>query len=301
MLKMQKLGYFYTPLVLLLTISAFSETELKANPDYISSGLSWTTEGIPSAHVGDVLSFHYILIGGMLETRNEKRFNQGIFPNHDWRGVATIEASLYERRIEPSLLSVYAGFCHESAHATMGIREPTEKAFDLIYDDVYRRMMLNSINVSGLISNASGKNTFLARVDYNFYFCSKNTPELTGSKLGSSNGVSAGAENRYRLGRNTGCYISLYDRYIVEGSDTDQGYVHVGNDEQLRNILVKYPIIDHVNTVVIKTGFFIVFNESHNEAELYAKVLYGNSYGFIDSRDTRLVISFGLETSFKTM
>jgi hypothetical protein len=296
-IKRRALGYFSILLIQLSPIPAFSEAGIKADPDYISSGLSWTTEGIPSAQVGDVLSFHRIMIGGMLEARNEKRFNQGVFPNHNWRGVATIEASLYERRMEPSLLSVYAGFRHESAHATMGIREPTEKAFDLIYDDVYRRMMLNSINVSGHVSNSSGKNTFLARVDYNFYFCSKNTPELTGSKLGSSNGVSVGAENRYRLGRNTGCYISLYDRYIVEGSDTDQGYVHVENDGQLQNILIKYPIINHVNTVVLKTGFFILFNESRREAGLYGKVLYGNPYGFVDSRDTRFVISFGIETS----
>ena len=296
-IKRRALGCFSILLIQLSPIPAFSEAGIKANPDYISSGLSWTTEGIPSAQVGDVLSFHRIMIGGMLEARNEKRFNQGVFPNHNWRGVATTEASLYERRMEPFLLYVYAGFCHESAHATMGIREPTEKAFDLIYDDVYRRMMLNSINVSGHIANSSGKNTFLARVDYNFYFCSKNTPELTGSKLGSSSGFSAGAENRYRLGRNTGCYISLYDRYIVESRNTDQGYVHVGNDGQLQNVLVRYPIINHVNTIVLKTGFFILFNESRREAGLYGKALYGNPYGFVDSRDTRFVISFGIETS----
>jgi hypothetical protein len=71
----------------------------------------------------------------------------------------------------------------------------------------------------------------------------------------------------------------------------------VGNDGQLQNVLVRYPIINHVNTIVLKTGFFILFNESRREAGLYGKALYGNPYGFVDSRDTRFVISFGIETS----
>jgi hypothetical protein len=284
-------------IILLLNLPAFAETAIKANPDYISSGISWTSAGIPSIKIGDIISFHRFLVGGMLEARNGKRFNQEILPNHNWRGIGKIEVALYQRPLASAQVSIATNVIHESAHATMGIREPTQKAYELIYDDVYRRMMLNSAGISGSFVHSGNQNTFSARVDYNFYFLSKNTPELAGPKLGTSHGVSLGIENKYRTRKNAVFYISIFDRLIFEGTSTDQGYVYTGNNSALASPLLTCPVIARTNTIVLKTGLSFSFGESHRETGLYGRVLYGNSYGFIDSRDTRLTTSIGVETS----
>ncbi len=278
-----------------LNQTAFSETTVKADPDFISSGLSGTTAGIPSIKIGDVIFFRYFLIGGMFEARNEARFDQEILPNHNWRGIGRIEFSLFKRPISSSQLSVRAYLSHESAHPTMGIREPSKKSFELIYDDVYRRMILNSMSISGNITDSGSKTIFLAQANYHFYFLSKNTPELAGSKLGFSNGFSLGVEILYLVGRKTSCYVSIYDRLILQGNATNKGYIHKGNDDFLESTLVTYPIITETNTVVFKTGVSIPFNESRRAFDIYLRLLYGGIYGFVDSRDNRLMTSLGIE------
>ena len=60
----------FGPICFVLAVFAFSRaacatTEIQANPDYLSSGISWTTEGIPVIKIGDVLRFHYFSVGGM--------------------------------------------------------------------------------------------------------------------------------------------------------------------------------------------------------------------------------------------
>jgi hypothetical protein len=300
MILLMKRLTFYTVnfLVLILAINSLvlPETETKADPNYISSGLSCTNEGIPSIKVGDILYFKRFIIGGMIEARNEKRFNQQLLPNHNWRGVGKIDVSLKKFNIKSSLLSTSVSLCHESAHPTMGVKEPTTKAYELIYDDVYRRMILNSIGISGHFSNTGNKNTFSSRADYNFYFLSKNTPELPGSKLDFSSGFSAGAENKYRFANNLNFNVSIFDRLIFKSNAADRGYVYKGNGESLVDTLTLYPVISEINTIVLKSGLSISFNGSRREAGVYIKLLYGNPYGFIDSRDKRFVSSIGIET-----
>jgi hypothetical protein len=282
-------------IIFLLHAPAFPQTAIPADPDHLSSGMFWTTEGIPCIKIGDLISFHRFRVGGMFEIRNEKRFNQELLPNHTWRGVIKFEAILYERPLASAHLSAYVNVCHESAHPTMGIREPTDQAYELIYDDVYRRMILNSAGLAGCCIKTHGRNTFSARVDYSFYYLSKNTPELTGSQLGFSHGFSLGVENRYSIGRKISLYGSLYDRLIFEGHDQGQGYVHTGNGLALANQILTYPIIAQSHTIVFKTGFSSAFGESRRKVDLFCKVLYGNPYGFIDSRDIRLSTSSGAE------
>jgi hypothetical protein len=276
---------------------AIAETAMKANPDCFSTGLSWTFAGIPSVKVGDVISFPRVLIGGMLEARNEARFNQAALPNHNWRGVCRLEATVYERPAAPATIALRAGLSHESAHPTMGIREATDKSLDLIYDDVYRRMILNALSLSCLFADSGAKATFLARADGHFYFLSKNTPELAGSALGAGGGLSIGLEYRYRLGRHAAWFFSVHDRLIVRGLKTDQNYVHLGNGASLRNVLTSYPVINESNTVVAKSGASFFPDSSSRILDVYLRVLYGGIYGFVDSRDKRLVASAGVEFS----
>ena len=232
-----------------------------------------------------------------MEVRNEKRFNQDVLPNHNWRGVGTIAFTFYKKQIDSSHIFLDANANHESAHPTMGITEPTTKAFELIYDNTYRRMILNSAGLSALFSTTCNSNTLIAKANYNFYFLSKNTPELPGSKLGISNGFSLGAEDRFKTGENTSLFFSMFDRIIFKGIATDNGFVYNGNDASLTNSILNYPVITQINTLVLKTGVSTFFTNLHREIDIYGKLLYGNPYGFIDSRDTRLSISFGIETS----
>jgi hypothetical protein len=271
-------------------------TEIQANPDYLSSGISWTTEGIPGIKIGDVLRFHYFSVGGMFEVRNEKRFNQNILPNHSWRGVGAIRIPLPILRPEVSHLSFTADISHESAHPTMGIQEPTGKAYELIYDGVYRRMMLNSAGISSTFFCSNPGNRFFAGLRYNFYFYSKNTPELAGSRLGLSNGFSLGAENHFLFKKNMNLYVSVFDRIILKSNTTDFGWVHEGNDNTLSTVERNYPVINQVNTIVFKTGIVISYR-GICDLDPYFRLLYGNPYGFIDSRDNRLVVSFGIDVT----
>ena len=282
--------------VLVFSLAAYSYTEIMADPDYFSSGISLTTEGIPSINIGDILRFHYFSVGGMFEARNEKRFNQDILPNHNWRGVGTIEIPLPLFHPEASHLSFSAGISHESAHPTMGIQEPTEKAYELIYDGVYRRMILNSADIAGTFLSSNPGNRFFAGLRYNFYFLSKNTPELAGSTLGLSNGFSVGAEDHFLFKTNMDFYISIIDRIILKSNATDHGYVFEGNDNALSAVERNYPVIARVNTIVFKTGILFSFR-GLREVGPYCRLLYGNSYGFIDSRDNRLVVSFGIDAT----
>ena len=283
--------------VVTLNHTLFAETFLKANPDYFSSGFSLTTRGIPSVKVGDVVMLGRVLIGGMVEARNEARFNQALLPNHNWRGVCRVETGLFEHSQARTRLALTVNLSHESAHATMGIRESTQKALELIYDDVYRQMILNALSLSGTVYHNSSQAGFYTRVDGHFFFLSKNTPELAGSRLGFGSGFSLGLEYFYRLIHHTGCYVSIHDRFILQSSATDDGYLHTGNNDSLKNQLTTYSIINQTNTVVVKGGISIGLGTTSKALDLYVRILYGSIYGFVDSRDIRFVTSLGLEFS----
>jgi len=295
--------FFNTQSVVFLSIILFAnntlaEASLKADPDFISSGLAWTVAGIPSAKVGDMISFDRFLVGGMFEARNEARFNQEILPNHNWRGTAIVEANVFSHAFSQTTLSLHASLSHESAHPTMGIRATTDKAYELIYDDVYRRMILNAVNMSACIGDTGLKSGFLIKADYHFIFLSKNTPELEGNKLGLGNGFSLGAEYNYKIGKRLGCYVSLYDRIILKSNETDEGLLHKGNGDSLVNVLATYPIINNVNTAVLKAGLRLPLGIVAREMDLYMRLLYGGIYGFVDSRDNRFETSIGAEIEF---
>ena len=290
--------YVFLLLVMVtLNYSLLAETSLKANPDCFSTGFSLTTRGIPSIKVGDLIMVRRVLIGGMVEARNEARFNQALLPNHNWRGLCRVETDLFARSLDRTRLALRVNLSHESAHATMGIRESTQKALELIYDDVYRQMILNALSLSGSVYYTSAQAGFLTRVDGHFFFLSKNTPEFTGSRLGFGSGFSFGLEYFYHLIHHTHCYVSLHDRFVLQCRATDEGYLHTGNNDSLKNELTSYPIINKINTLVVKGGISIGLGTTSKALDFYVRVLYGGIYGFVDSRDIRLMTSLGFEFS----
>ncbi len=271
------------------------DASLKGDPDFLSSGLSWTTEGIPSAKVGNGIRIGRFLIGGMFEARNEARFHQEFLPNHNWRGVGCIEALVVARSYDAMNVWCDVSASHESAHPTMGIRETTDSAYELIYDDVYRRMILNAINVAGCLSDSIFKSGLFVKIEYHCYFLSKNTPELAGNRLARGDGVSCGAEYRCSTAFRSQLYASIFDRIIFQSGACDSGLIHVGNGESLTTIFSSYPIIRQTNTIVVKCGLSYPLNADSRAVDLYFKILYGSIYGFIDSRDIRTVTSFGID------
>lgn len=281
----------------LLIFSAYTkETSILADPDLYRSGMSWTTEGIPLVTIGDLISFGRFGIGGMLEARNEKRFNQELFPNHNWRGLGRFEAVLFGRLFADFHCTMYADLRHESAHPTMGIVEATDKAYEMIYDEVYRRMILNSVSLSGGVSRDGARHLFFLRIYYNYYFLSKNTPELASSVLTQGNGISGGVQWQYRVQKwPLKGYLSLYDRYIFTSSKKAAGNLYSGNGALLAQSDTEYPVLNGLNTVVCKGGIVYTLKKSGRDAGFFARLLYGGPFGFVDSRDTRLVLSFGFE------
>jgi hypothetical protein len=282
-------------LQLLAFLSVYGQSGIKANPDNFSTGMSWTLEGIPSIKVGDDIEFKHFTIGAMIETRNEKRFNQEFFSNHNWRGVGLLKIRILNKSFDSSIIVVAAHVHHESAHPTMGIKESTQKAYELIYDDIYRRMILNSTGINGRYVYKFNRTSLTGELCYNFYFQSKNTPELTTPTLGFGNGISFSIEEKLFLNPKFHLYFSIYNRFIFKSSKTDTGKVYEGNDTTLTNNYHIYPVMNEVNTLVCKTGIIVPIQK--REAGIYCSLLYGNSFGFIDSRDLRLILSIGFEIS----
>ncbi len=107
-----------------------------ADPDIISSGYCYN--GVPNFKVSTAFNIKYFQFGGFIEVRNEKRFNQALLPNHNWRGFAFLNG-IFPIVKKGSLIT---GIEHESAHPTMGFHENNYYAYEKIYDNKYRKINL---------------------------------------------------------------------------------------------------------------------------------------------------------------
>lgn len=278
-----------------LSFNSKADDAIYADPDNFRSMMKWTSDALPMICIGENISLGRFSLGGMIEVRNEKRFNQEFFPNHNWRGIGKFQVLLFTYQIKNWQFSTLSDIRHESAHPTMGIVENTDKAYELIYDDVYRRMILNAVSIGNSAASTIGKNTITFRVHYHFLFLSKNTPELTGGKLTEGHGLSFGAQWQHELNKSMGIYLSLYDRYIFKSIRSTHGNVYCGNGAALQDSIVDYPIIHSVNTAAVKSGLMREFGKKGRKFGIFLEYLYGNPFGFIDSRDKRSIKSLGFE------
>ena len=282
-----------TALMIFCTVHINAAETLLSDPDIVTTGIEF--RGVPNVKLGDSFAYGPVSFGGMAEMRNESRFNQGALPNHNWRGFVFLYSDYSVSHSEDSL-KFTCGFEHESAHPTKGFNEGNFKAYDKIYDNTYRNINLNSglLRISG--STGSGYKLTLT-ADGQFYFYSRNTPELPVNKLTWSEGVSGGAEFKYPLSADTEFFVSGFDRYIFQSIKKTEGGIYHDTADGVETRYEKYPVINSTNTICAKTGLIFSNLIQSRKVSLYCGILYGNIFGFVDSRENRTVYSFGIEIS----
>ncbi|MBF0431551.1 MAG: hypothetical protein HQK83_09745 [Fibrobacteria bacterium] len=279
----------FTCLFIPLLSSAF-----QADISDCQTGLEFN--GTPSIRVGDKLHLQPFTAEGMIEVRNESRFNQSLFPNHNWRGIVNISHQLYpipytSKEKKPYWISL--ALHHESAHPTMGIEETPKHAFEKIYDGSYRRYQLNRLVISPSAHIHSFGLSHFMKTEYQFYFLSKNTPELSSLETATGHGLLLAYEMRKLL--STGyLFLSIYDHFIFEGIHNTESEVYIMSASNSIVVSpVRYPIINETNTLVLKAGYVIPFTKNRS-CSFYVKYLSGCIGGFIDSRETREVFAIGI-------
>jgi hypothetical protein len=279
---------------LLCLHAAHAETRIGADPDFICSGYSWS--GVAQLSLGDLIAIKGISLGGMVVIRNEARLNQGLLPNHSWRGFVHAGYRIAPAAFTKRELAIVAAFEHESTHPTMGIEEPPHTCYDMVYDGSYRRYLLNSLLIRIEKSWTLRHFVVMAKIDYQFYFFSKNTPELATQTPAQGNGVSLAAEARVPI-RRTYAFVSVFDRCIARGHATDVGEVHFNSRSGIVGQRVRWPIMAEMNTVVVKAGYAVPIPKLRRTVSVSGSLLYGNVFGFVDSRERRTVWSMGVALS----
>ncbi len=282
-------------LLLILVLSSFliyADTAIKADPDHVCSGVEYS--GKAAVKIGDYLAMKHLQTGGFIEVRNENNFNTKFFPNHNWRGHFFLYASFFTEHTEGRQIYISAGFKHESAHPTMGIRNSKSDAYTKIYDDVFRNINLNSLLVRYNRERVFEHACLAAIADYQLYFFSNNTPELPGNTSAISNGLSFGLEYTRALSGPINFYVSLFDRYIFESKKHETDSIYFGNGADCVKREASWPVINEVNTLTAKTGLMIQLEKINRQVEVYCRVLYGNIFGFVDSRDKRFRVAGGV-------
>ena len=284
---------FFIIFFISITLEIFAASFVQADPDKPFIGLEYS--GVPSAKVGDSFHLNSFSIGGFLESRNETRFHQGVLPNHNWRGFAFLNYEYKLKKINKNNFTVFGGIEHESAHPTMGFNENNNEAYEMIYDDKYRNINLNSISLG--ISYLYENRLFNLKsiINYQQYLFSKNTPELHNTDLSNSFGMSVGFDMVFDYCQSKKVYISMFNRFIAEGDEQRVDSIYYDENGSIITKLKSYPILNKVNTIVFKTG--IIFQRKKFNISLYLKLLYGNIFGFVDSREKRKVVSLGIEFS----
>ena len=153
-------------LLLTATVPSWALDLNSADPNHVATGLLYN--GTLNIKVGDRTGWKWLSAGGFVEVRNESRFNESVFPNHNWRGFGIIQVKYPVTVKGKPRIFLFTGAEHESAHATMGIVEPTDKAYELIYDQKYRRVIMNAVLAGAAVVHLAGKNRYSAGLRYLF-------------------------------------------------------------------------------------------------------------------------------------
>jgi hypothetical protein len=269
-----------------------SSSQIPADPNSIASGFEFC--GTLHLKAGDRISIKWFDIGGFIEVRNESRFNQGLFPNHNWRGfISGLFTWPVIRQMQYSF-SLATGFEHESSHATMGIVENTKDPFDMVYDHNYRKSALNELPVRAQLDMFDQTQRLSIRGGFGWYFLSKNTPELEGLAVANSGGLMLSGTYRYLFSQRLGCFFSLHERLIFRSPAEIEGMIYIKGDRGPENVTRQYPVVRQVNTITMLGGISLSLFQSRRLLDIYIRYLYGHCYGYIDSREKRSVFAAGM-------
>lgn len=274
--------------LLLVSLHLHAENAIKADPDYTFTGFEFA--GVTIVKLGDFVKLKFLETGGFIEVRDEKHFNTKFAPNHNWRGFFFLHSTIATRDNPDKKILLNIGYEHESAHPTMGIKKSTTDPYIKLYDGQYRVVDLNSLLIRYNRMHFFNQNILSLKFDYQFYFYSKNTPEITNKTRSINNGLSLGLEYTRTINDYLSFYIATFDRYIFKGRKKITGDIYKGND----TLHIAYPIINEVNTISAKTGVALNLSKIKRQVEIYCSVLYGNIFGFVDSREKRLRVAGGI-------
>ncbi len=267
----------------------YSNTLFYADHDTPGSGMEFS-DGM-SVQLGDRFSFSLVTIDAIIEARNEPRFNNAPLPNHNWRGFLSIGTSiipLFTNDLQ--WLAIQIGFEHSSAHATMGVEEPTYRPHEMIYDGKYRNVNLNSIFLKNEYTLYDSALTIEAQ--YHFYFFSRNTPELPNFDWTHGHGISAGIQYSHILFFDYSGVLSLYDQFIFNSTRTSHDYLFEEPNGILSLKESSHPIIHQTNAFSLLAGIEKRIFDRYTLL-VYLKYLYGTEGGYVDSRQVTNALSFG--------
>lgn len=275
-----------------ISLPLYSFQNNQADPQHIGSSLAYS--GTMSAKLGDYLYYQGFYIGGFLEARNEKRFSNVFLPNHNWRGYGLIG---YEHDVistSRQSVNLAISYEHESAHPTMGMNDATDEVYQKIYDDRYRNINLNSLMLGARYILVDPSIQF--KIDYHFYFLSRNTPELPAFDLTFSHGIDLGLEYTKKFTENDSIYLSSFYGIVFTGPKEITDDIYTNNEQTGKPAItrISYPVINYTYTISLQSGYRHFVLTSNHYINVYVRILYGNIYGFVDSRDKRLQGSIGI-------
>ncbi len=278
----------FLSIFLMVAVAVQAAEPVLAELDATDTRAFW--EGTVGARVGKWHALGPIGVGGMVEVQNEPRFHQGALPNHRWRGVARLGGEIPLLRTEVRSWSLPIEVRHESSHATMGIEESTINPYQMIFDGNYRNTNRNALVVGNAFSWHS---TWSGRVQLEGikYVMSRNTPEASNTALTHAWGVAMGMETRLPIG-NWAILASAWFRQEYAGAANALTRVYYATSNGLENLSVSYPIFASTHTILAALAIEMPWFE--HKVSLYGQILQGNLGGFVDSRDSRKVLSAGI-------
>lgn len=281
-------------LILLATYNGFSEgfPQVIADPNCIGPGVEYS--GMLHMKAGERVSLGIVDFGGFIEVRNEPRFNQGLFPNHNWRGFLSAAASWPVVNMMQTQLYITGGLEHESSHATMGIVESTDQSYEMIYDNQYRKSLFNAVPAGVKLVMYDHIQQLVLRGVALWFFISKNTPEVAGLSTAQSGGFSLSGSYYYSVTNRFRCFLSFHNRYVFKGMKKvkSERYGDDGGNPELYE--GRFRVINDINTVTATGGVAISLFQSRRVLNVYLRYLYGHFYGYVDSRDKRSMVSVGM-------
>lgn len=261
-----------------------------ADIDYVDTRVEW--DGTPSLRLGDRLSYRNFSLGGFVEVGNEKRFHQEYLPNHNWRGVMRFAHEQVFVQGNWGSITLPLAFQHESAHGSMGVQEPTQSAFESIYDGRYRNVNRNGFS-AGALYQFKGPVFLTFQGNYIRYLRSRNTPEAADTHLTDGHAMSYGAELRLPLGSRkiTAC-ASTYFRQEFESSEHRVSTVYFDSPDGVVSRDLNYAPLQMTRTIAALLGLRVV--TSSRPVLVYAGWTFGNQGGFVDSREETHRIAMGI-------